>query len=104
MWSAPRTDPTLMSVPQIARGSPNREGRLIGRYAEQRAYAGEQVARGSALDQRGQIVLRPLPDVVFQKMREHRFVTLAALGQRHLQRALQRRRDRVGLVRIDDQC
>ena len=30
-------------------------------------------------------------------------MALAALGQRHLQRALQRRRDRVGLVGIDDE-
>src|SRR5579871_4627771 len=93
----------LRAGSRLARSAKRERGLVRRRAAEKRAYPGEQAARRLAADERRQIVLGPLLDVVFQEMLEHRRMTLAALFQRHLERSLQRRGDRIGLMRVDDQ-
>src|SRR5579871_6071079 len=94
----------LRAGSRLARSAKRERGLVRRRAAEKRAYPGEEAARRLAADERRQILLGPLLDVVFQEMLEHRRVTFAPLFQRHLERALQRRSDRVRLVRVHDQC
>ena len=80
-----------VGLPELLRGARHRVGRERPRTDARRAR------------QRLDEALGPAVDVVVQQRRVHRVVPLAALLQRHAERAVDRGGDRLGIVRVDQQ-